>query len=217
MDLISLQTVHCFVITGSDICVSLLNITVQSHSQATNLCVARSIIATLETMSMQNNSVKMGFQSGWNVVFTAYEPDGTVRGLINQPLPETTMPGYYSATPLTDLVVGDVVLVYQNDQVYWESDPIYISTEDFVYYEGVRVTYEENWVYDFDTLINDLVTSIGYTVGSAEYSDIMSSSTDVIDILANTNELVENQHKVTNVFNEVIPLNIQRTEVYNLV
>jgi len=153
----------------------------------------------------QANAIKMGFQSGWRVVFSAYQPDGTGRGVINQPLPEVFNSGYYRANPVTDLVVGDVVLVYQNDQVYWESGPVYVLTEDFVYYEGARVTYEENWVYDFGTLINDLVTSIGYTVGSAEYSDI-------IDISSGINELVANQHKTPNVFNEVIPLTIQQPE-----
>lgn len=165
----------------------------------------------------QPNAVKFGFQTGWNLVFTVFQAGGALRGLAYQPLPETTVPGYYSATPLTDLVVGDVVLVYQNEQVYWQSDPIYILTEDFVYYEGVKVTYEEGWVYDFDTLVNSIVTTIGVTVGSAEYSDIMSSSADLSQILDDTAELVENQHKVTNVFSEVIPLANQRTEIYNLV
>jgi hypothetical protein len=95
--------------------------------------------------------VKFGYISGFNLAFSCYQPDGTGRGIAQQPLPELNK-GYYGGTPLTELVAGDKVIANALDNVIWESARVYVLTErSYVYWQGGRVYYEGNWVADYGT------------------------------------------------------------------
>ncbi len=139
-----------------------------------------------------SNEIKYGNRPGLNLVFTAFQPDGTGRGLPNQPMFETRNAGYYRATPITDLVSGDVVLVYNNETLTYEGEPLFCLTYDLMYYDGERLTYEGEWLENRDLEIDEIVTSVGYVIGSGEYNTV---SADVAGLLvAGTS--------VTNVYDE---------------
>lgn len=142
--------------------------------------------------------VKFGFAPGYNLVFAAFQPNGTGRGMANQPLYEVVPTGYYRAEPATVLEDSDVVLAYNLETVYWEDDIVLYLTYENVFYEGEQIYYEGDWVRDLDTTSNDIVTWTGDVVGSGEYkpevniievtADLTSIETkvDVVDINVDT-------------------------------
>jgi len=139
--------------------------------------------------------VKFGYLRGYSLVFAAFQPNGTGRGIEQQPLTEVRPTGYYQATPLTDLESGDAVLVYVRESVLWEDAPVYISTESFVYYEGEKVHWEGKWVVSYDDLISASVTWVGDPIGADEYR--------IEAIESSIEDLVGQGGTVTNVYNEV--------------
>jgi hypothetical protein len=126
--------------------------------------------------------VKFTWHSGFDLVFTAYQPSGVGRGIPDQPLPEVRDVGYYRATPLTDLVDGDVVQVHRLETVTWEDAVVvYLETEVPVLWELERVFSDEDWVADLDSTVNDTVTSKGQPVGSGEFTVSSGELSGIVD------------------------------------
>jgi hypothetical protein len=138
----------------------------------------------------------MGYISGYNLVFAAYQPNGSGRGIEQQPLPELAE-GYYGATPTIDLVAGDEVIAYVLETVTWEDETVYVLDYDSVFWEGDKVHYEGAWVTDYDTTINDIVTSVGAVIGANEYL----YEADYFDLLRNIIDgITIAENKVINVY-----------------
>lgn len=139
--------------------------------------------------------VKFGFQPGKNLVFTAFQPSGIGRGLAYQFLLEVVNHGYYRATPATTLVVGDMVLVYEQEKVYWESALVYVLNDDYIFYDGEYVLHEGEYVRNYDAEVNEKVFSIEKVVGTGEYESV----TDISSTITN---IYNSQTDVHNVYDE---------------
>jgi hypothetical protein len=135
-----------------------------------------------------SHEIKFGYITGQNLCFSAYQPDGSGRGIEQQPLSELSE-GYYSGSPITSLAAGDEIVAYNLETVTWESEPIYIFVYGFVYWDGDIVSYEENWIYSYEDtdIVYEIVTSLGDVVGANEYtvpaSDYASIITDLEDLI----------------------------------
>lgn len=118
------------------------------------------------------NEIKFGWKSGETLTFTALQPDGSARGTADQSLPEIGSTGYYTATPSTALVAGDVVVVDDGTNKVGFGE--YRTEVDCVLIEGADFT---------DTLIG-------------EDGDTLESLSDQMDVLSSQGS------RVLNVYNE---------------
>ena len=86
------------------------------------------------------NEVKFGFAVSQTLTFTAFQPDGSARGAADQNLTETEVgvSGYYTATPSTALVGGDVVVVDDGTRKVGFGE--YRTEVDCVLIEGANFT-----------------------------------------------------------------------------
>ena len=136
----------------------------------------------LGTYSNMPYQVKFGWPEGYELCHTDFQPNGNGRGMPNQHLPEVRPTGYYRDTPATDLVVGDVVLVYRRENMEYEDSPMsYLDYAD-MYYEGVQLQHEGEYMKDYDTTESHLLIWIGDPIGIGEYDDLIGT-TDSIDDL----------------------------------
>lgn len=139
--------------------------------------------------------VKFGFEPGNNLVFTAFQPNGTGRGLAHQFMLEVFNHGYYRATPITTLVVGDAVIVYKQEKVYYADELVVVLAYENVFYENEYVWHGTEYVYDYDTESNHTVFWTEKPVGVGEYESAIDISSDIGD-------LVDDQTAVYNVYDE---------------
>lgn len=127
--------------------------------------------------------VKFGWLIGYELGWTAYQPDGTGRGIHNQHLPEVKNSGYYRDTPATDLIVGDTVLVYRREEMEHEDVLMHYLEYEDVYHEGVQMHWEGEYMKDIDTQTNQQVVWIENPVGTGEFVDQIGQASDTDDII----------------------------------
>ena len=138
---------------------------------------------------------KFGFQSGNFLAFTAFQPSGIGRGLAHQFMLEVVNHGYYRATPVISLVVGDMVLVYKQEKVLYESAGVLYLDYEYVFWEDEYIAHDGEYIRDLDTESNQKVFWTEEPVGVGEYESAVDISTSITNI-------TNNQTDVYNTYNE---------------
>jgi hypothetical protein len=127
------------------------------------------------------NPIKLGYITGFDLVFSVYQEDGSGIGLAFQPLPELAE-GYYGANPLVALEAGNEVVAYSLDYLAWEGSNLVILNFDNLAWEGNVLSYEGQWLITYDSQSYDNLVDVGAVVGAQEYTapsdwyDLLSAS-----------------------------------------
>ena len=127
--------------------------------------------------------VKMGYISGQKLAFSCYQPDGTGRGIQNQPLDELAK-GYYAGSPLVDLIAGDEIIASILNNVVSDGSRVGVLYYDSIVSNGIRVSSNGNWVITKDSQSMQNVVSVGAVVGAQEYSIGAGDLSGILDTLA---------------------------------
>ena len=117
------------------------------------------------------NKVKFGYQSGLSLVFTVFDSDGDFRTIEHLPLTETRDTGYYTGNSTVDLTTGDIILVYEEENLLWEDVPLVDTTEEILTWESEDMYWEGEPMVSFDDTEVTTLTWTGEPVGCGEYID----------------------------------------------
>lgn len=128
------------------------------------------------------NEIKFSYIAGQQLVFSCYSPDGTGRGIGNQPLDELAE-GYYAGSPLVDLVAGDEIIACVLDNVVSGVSRVGVLYYDSIVSDGVRVSSNGNWVITKDSQSSQPVVSTGEVVGGQEFTMDAEDYAGILDTL----------------------------------
>lgn len=160
--------------------------------------------------------VKFGFPTGYNLAFSVFQPSGIGRGFAHQFLQEVVNQGYYRATPITNLVVGDAVIVYRQEKVLYESEGVLYLDYEYVFWEDEYIAHEGEYVRDLDTESNQKVFWTEEPVGTGEYESVIESAADLTVIETKVDVTDENIDLLiveTQRVNDVYDATVKPTEI----
>ncbi len=143
--------------------------------------------------------VKFTDKSSKRLASSAFQPDRSSRGVENQPLYERHNTGFYSAEPATALVDGDIVQINELRTLTWEDETVYSNTAEPILSDGEQVYHEGEFLFDFDTLSNEVVTSNSEPIGTGEFT---FGSGDLSSLIDDVDTLVEDGSSVLVVYDE---------------
>ena len=139
------------------------------------------------------NKVKFCYPTGYSLSFTVFDEDGYFRTTEYLSLDETRDTGYYTGNSTFPLTTGDVIVVYENEVLYYEDESLVDTTYEELAWEGEILYYEGSPLASFDdTYVTPLIWN-GEPVGFGEYIDqndllvlinqIITDQTDVVSDL----------------------------------
>ena len=125
------------------------------------------------------NEAKFGYKVSETLTFTAFRPDGSARGAVGQNLTETDVgvSGYYTATPSTELLSGDVVVV-KNAAGKVVGFGEYLPEVGFIYELGSRIV---NGYFESDTGVGDTILGWEYIGDWTVTGGVLNGALDLLN------------------------------------